>query len=228
MRSCSSTRARMSRGTPPRLIRPRADAAARVRTSTPQTLSTDLPLEILLAYLEREEVTRGWRLKQPDRSVVRDLAARWRTWCALCPRKVGAACLSGESSAGQVLARCLPVLFAHLAPFKVAASLEGAASTQLGLARAQPNGKFLTAYPRDDQHAVSIALALDRATRGLRGPRVPSDRRLSTDGLVHYRYGSFVISSCRRLLATSCPQSGTRTARRGGPLAVDVSPNPSI
>ncbi|MDQ4127842.1 MAG: protein kinase, partial [Actinomycetota bacterium] len=52
-------------------------------------------------------------------------------------------------------------------------------------------GKFITVYPRDDAQAVRLAVALDEATCGLRGPAIPSDRPLAPGSLVHYRYGSF-------------------------------------
>ncbi|MBB3692004.1 lanthionine synthetase LanC family protein [Sphingomonas sp. BK580] len=53
-------------------------------------------------------------------------------------------------------------------------------------------GKFLTIYPSDDAQAVRLARALDEATLGARGPRIPTDRRLNPHSVVHYRYGAFV------------------------------------
>lgn len=38
---------------------------------------------------------------------------------------------------------------------------------------------------------MQLAVALDSATRGLRGPDIPSDRRLAPGSLVYYRYGGF-------------------------------------
>jgi len=51
-------------------------------------------------------------------------------------------------------------------------------------------GKYITVYPSDGGQAVRLAVALDRATSGRRGPRVPTDRTLKPGSLVHYRYGA--------------------------------------
>ncbi|MCZ4608221.1 class IV lanthionine synthetase LanL [Streptomyces sp. Lzd4kr] len=52
-------------------------------------------------------------------------------------------------------------------------------------------GKFITAYPRDDDQFRAVAERLDRVTRGLPGPRILSDKPLRQESLVHYRYGGF-------------------------------------
>jgi tRNA A-37 threonylcarbamoyl transferase component Bud32 len=94
-------------------------------------------------------------------------------------------------SAAAVLGRALPVLLSGGASFKVAASLHALDRLNSGDAGVPQIGKFLTVYPNDDAQAVRLAVALDQATRGLRGPAVPSDRRLAPESLVHYRYGGF-------------------------------------
>ena len=94
-------------------------------------------------------------------------------------------------AAAAVLARCLPVLAAEPTRFKVAASTERLGDLNLGEGGASQVGKFLTVYPSGDDQAVRLAIALDRATAGLGGPRIPSDRPLRPGSIVHYRYGSF-------------------------------------
>jgi len=94
-------------------------------------------------------------------------------------------------SAGDVLARALPVLLEAGAAFKIAASPSVVAALNEGEGGISQVGKFLTVYPRDEEQAVKLAEALDRATRGLRGPRVETDRELRSGSLVHYRYTAF-------------------------------------
>ena len=94
-------------------------------------------------------------------------------------------------SAHDVLRRALPVLLAAQARFKVAASLRALNGLNEGRGQLSQVGKFITVYPGDDAQAVRLAVALDDATHGLRGPAVPSDRALRPGSLVHYRYGGF-------------------------------------
>jgi hypothetical protein len=92
-------------------------------------------------------------------------------------------------TADEVLRRTLPVLF-DLAPrFKVVSS--GEALRQLNSAWQSQVGKFIAVFPDDPEQAVTIGAALVQATRGIDGPSVPSDRRLSSTSPVFYRYGSF-------------------------------------
>lgn len=94
------------------------------------------------------------------------------------------------SSAADVLAAALDVLLRQGARFKVVKSVEQLALLNSGHFGVSQIGKFITAYPSDDTQAVALATALDAATAGLSGPRVPSDRPLRPDSLVHYRYGA--------------------------------------
>ena len=98
---------------------------------------------------------------------------------------------AGEPFAEEVLRRALPILLAEDAPFKVAATRERLTRLNDGRAGLSQIGKFITVYPNDDAQAMRLATALDQATRGLRGPAIPSDRPLADDSLVHYRYGGF-------------------------------------
>jgi serine/threonine protein kinase len=94
-------------------------------------------------------------------------------------------------SAGSVLARVLPILERERVAYKLAASLGCLADLNQGAGGLSQVGKFITVYPEHDQQAIALAVELDEATRGLAGPRVPSDRPLHAASLVHYRYGGF-------------------------------------
>ncbi|WP_416972952.1 class IV lanthionine synthetase LanL [Streptomyces sp. 4F14] len=94
-------------------------------------------------------------------------------------------------SAPEVLARATRVLVRHGCPFKFAARAEHVEElTGIRYDRAQC-GKFITAYPHDDDQLRTLAEELDRATAGLPGPRILSDRPYRPGSLVHYRYGAF-------------------------------------
>ncbi|MFD4575939.1 lanthionine synthetase LanC family protein [Streptomyces sp. NPDC058417] len=95
-------------------------------------------------------------------------------------------------SAPEVLHRATRVLVRGGCPFKFAARAEHVEElTGIRYDRAQC-GKFVTAYPEDDDHLRALAAALDEATAGLPGPRILSDRPYRPGSLVHYRYGAFL------------------------------------
>ena len=94
-------------------------------------------------------------------------------------------------SAVEVLSRSLPVLLDAGVRFKVVTTRERLLALNAGLFGTTQVGKFITIYPSDDEMAVRLAVALDAALVGLRGPRVPTDRPLRPRSLVHYRYGAF-------------------------------------
>ncbi len=94
-------------------------------------------------------------------------------------------------SAPLVLHQAAGVLVDGDCGFKFAGELsrvEQLTSTRYDRAQA---GKFITAYPRDDDHLRALAQALHLATAGLPGPRILSDRAYLPDSLVHIRYGAF-------------------------------------
>lgn len=93
-------------------------------------------------------------------------------------------------SAPDVLDAALDVLLAVGARFKVVGSISLLSAMNSGVFGTPQIGKFITVYPSDDDEAVRLAVELDQVTRGRRGPRVPTDRPLRPDSLVHYRYGS--------------------------------------
>ncbi len=98
---------------------------------------------------------------------------------------------SYPSTAEETLRRVLPVLSALGAPFKVVGSIRWLSRLNRGAAGVSQVGKFMTVFPSDDAFAVEVAAALAEATRGLRGPAIPSDRPVTEDGVVFYRFGGF-------------------------------------
>lgn len=146
----------------------------------------------------------GFPLQTLVRFVIDDAGAPdWKTeeggfWCRVGPvaqeRRVQGWKLHVSAtplSAPEVLQRAARVLVRQRCPFKFAARAEYVEElTGIRFDRAQC-GKFLTAYPRDDDQLRSLAEELDQATAGLPGPRILSDRPYRTGSLVHYRYGAF-------------------------------------
>jgi hypothetical protein len=96
-----------------------------------------------------------------------------------------------EASALAVLRATVPVLVAEGAPFKFAATQAYVRVLNSAAASRASGGKFLTVYPLDDDQAVRVAEACHRATAGLPGPAILSDRPYRPGSLVHYRYGGF-------------------------------------
>ncbi|MFI2735266.1 class IV lanthionine synthetase LanL [Streptomyces sp. NPDC018711] len=94
-------------------------------------------------------------------------------------------------SAPLVLARSAEVLVAHRAAFKFAGSPARVAALVSGRFARGGGGKFLTVYPSDDEQFRRLAEELHRATEGLPGPAVLSDRRYLPGSQVFYRYGVF-------------------------------------
>lgn len=96
-----------------------------------------------------------------------------------------------ERTAADVLAATVPVLVAEEVPFKFAAGHDVVRLLNSTHADRASGGKFITVYPADDAQAVRIAEACHRATEGLAGPVILSDRAYRPGSLVHYRYGGF-------------------------------------
>jgi tRNA A-37 threonylcarbamoyl transferase component Bud32 len=126
-------------------------------------------------------------------------------------------------NASDVLARCVPVLVAERATFKVAASPRRVAELNQGVAGARQAGKFVTVYPSAPDHAVRAARKLDDVTAGMRGPRVLTDRALSASSLVQYRYGDFALRAGEDDASTNAE------ARPEDPfVAAGVAPEPRV
>jgi serine/threonine protein kinase len=116
---------------------------------------------------------------------------------------------AGITFARAVLDQALDVLLAEHAEFKVVASLARLAELNAGASGDSQIGKFITVYPNDDQQAVRLALALHEATRGLRGPAIPSDQPLTPGSLVYYRYGGFIHQHTQTLSGAIVPAVST-------------------
>ena len=94
-------------------------------------------------------------------------------------------------SAPIVLARSAEVLIRHGCSFKFATDLARVAQLVEIWYDRGGGGKFITAYPRDDEHFRVLADRLHEVTEGLAGPRILSDKQFRQGSLVHSRYGAF-------------------------------------
>lgn len=127
-----------------------------------------------------------WTLAVPEG---RSLAAfGWKLHISAC-----------ERDAVKTLERCLPLLFSENAYFKFASSSTLLDKLNRGEAGPTQVGKFLTIYPHNSDAAVHLAEKMEVATRGLAGPRVPSDRQLKSGSRVSYRYGAFMPQLVRSM-----------------------------
>ncbi|TMR07335.1 hypothetical protein ETD83_00870 [Actinomadura soli] len=124
---------------------------------------------------------------------------RGALWChvepedGICPAQGWKLHVSATpASAVEVLSRSLAVLLAGGSSFKFAAGHDHVAALNARNTSRGHSGKFITVYPRSDGEAVRLALELHRATEGLPGPRILSDRPYAPGSLVHYRYGAFI------------------------------------
>lgn len=156
----------MTGSRPPSFVPLIADAVGDDPAWTIESPSDLLPTWITLEHRDSVVPQRGWKLHISATTEVAD----------------------------EVLRRALGVLLADDAPFKVAASVIELDAINEGDKGISQIGKFITVYPADDAHAVRLAQRLAEATDGFPGPPVPSDKRVSIDGVVHYRYGDFVES----------------------------------
>ncbi len=94
-------------------------------------------------------------------------------------------------SAPVVLHAASRVLLAHGCPFKFAKDVDRVTElTSVRYDRAQA-GKFLTAYPADDEQFHRLAAELCDATVGMPGPKILSDRQYRPGSIVQYRFGAF-------------------------------------
>jgi hypothetical protein len=94
-------------------------------------------------------------------------------------------------SCPDVLERAAAVLVARGCSFKFAGTVDRVVELTAAHCDRARSGKFITAYPDDDDHLRLIAKELDEATWGLAGPGVLSDLPLRPGSLVHLRYGCF-------------------------------------
>ena len=105
----------------------------------------------------------------------------------------------------ELLGRALPVIAEFPTPAKLVGSVGAAERLCAGLFGRSQVGKLVTIYPADGEAAVRLSGQLDRATRGLAGPPVITDRRLTQGSAVFYRYGAFVGLQLRTRLGAIVP-----------------------
>lgn len=103
-------------------------------------------------------------------------------------------------TAAETLRRALPPLVTLGVAFKVLGSLSWLERLNRGAAGISQVGKFITVYPQDEDSALEIAAALAPATRGMRGPLIPSDRSYADGSALYYRYGGFDGTRMQTLL----------------------------
>jgi tRNA A-37 threonylcarbamoyl transferase component Bud32 len=94
-------------------------------------------------------------------------------------------------SAPDVLERAAEVLIRHRCAFKYAKGLRQIEELVSSRADRGSGGKFITVYPNHNVHFREIVDELHRATEGMAGPGILSDRVYRPGSLVHYRYGGF-------------------------------------
>ncbi|WP_443053943.1 class III lanthionine synthetase LanKC N-terminal domain-containing protein, partial [Streptomyces sp. IBSBF 2435] len=131
------------------------------------------------------------------------VAADWRvqeheTWCMVTPprhvrREQGwkLHLSAAPAFACELLESAARVLALNMCAFKFAVTPRVAAEMNSVRAVRGQSGKFLTAYPADDDRLRLLAGQLHEATLGLGGPAILSDRRYRPDSAVYYRYGCF-------------------------------------
>jgi len=99
----------------------------------------------------------------------------------------------------------VPILLAEGCSFKLARSTAVLRDINDGAESPATVGKAMTVYP-EQTRAVILGRQLAAALRGLKGPRVLSDRRVDPEAPVYYRYGPFssdvVQSPTGRLVST--------------------------
>ncbi|WP_170224263.1 class IV lanthionine synthetase LanL [Actinokineospora cianjurensis] len=145
----------------------------------------DLLADCAAAVLARHQ-PRTWRHALDDRwhyVLPDDHRSREQGWKLHVPATPLSACL--------VLSRAVEVLARHRCAFKFAVTMRRLHELVGPNADRKAAGKFVTAYPDDDDHARVVAEALHRATLGLPGQWILTDRRYRQHSQVFYRYGGF-------------------------------------
>ncbi|MFF1908806.1 lanthionine synthetase LanC family protein [Kitasatospora sp. NPDC058218] len=119
-------------------------------------------------------------------------------WCTVGPSAAELAAegwkihVSAASAVGgAVLAAVAEVLADDPCTFKFAAGPEQLHEINSRNSDRGSAGKFITVYPEGEEQFRRLAAALHRATDGLPGPVVLSDRPYRPGSRVHYRYGAF-------------------------------------
>jgi Lanthionine synthetase C-like protein/Protein kinase domain len=128
------------------------------------------------------------------------------------------------ASAGQVVARVVPVLRKFGVGFTFASSIAVVRQLISRDCDRSLSGKVLTVHPDGDGQAVALAAELHASTEGLAGPRILSAQPFRPGSLVHYRYDAYGDTAeldddgvLRRVL--TAPDGNRVTDRRDGSYA---------
>ncbi|MEE6258931.1 class IV lanthionine synthetase LanL [Plantactinospora sonchi] len=143
------------------------------------------PAEAVADLLARIQLA-GWTVYgRSGRTVVTPAlpAARLQGWHL----QVSATVLS----APEVLAACAPLLIETDTPFTFVSTVEGVVRLNGARAPRAAAGRFLIAYPANDDLFRNLVRRLDEATVGMPGPTILSAWPFRAGGVVHYRYGLF-------------------------------------
>jgi len=114
--------------------------------------------------------------------------------------------ISGTSvTATELLRRVGPVCVENQAAFKVIADPFVLELTTSKHYFRGASGKFITIYPRDDEHFARLLVALDEVTASLAGPYILSDKRYANNKVLFYRYGGFVSRDVLNIFGEKVP-----------------------
>ncbi|MDP9024070.1 MAG: class III lanthionine synthetase LanKC [Candidatus Eremiobacteraeota bacterium] len=97
---------------------------------------------------------------------------------------------ASAQTAEEIIEKAVPVLVADRVSFKIAADRRLLSFLTSKIMDRGSSGKFMTVYPRDEEHFRHLINLLDQATRGCRGPYILSDLRYKQSRVVFYRYGT--------------------------------------
>lgn len=98
---------------------------------------------------------------------------------------------AASTVAAEVLSAVAGVVADNPCVFKFAADRERLHQINSRNSERGSAGKFITLYPGDEREFGRLAEELHRATEGMPGPVVLSDRPFAPGSRVHYRYGAF-------------------------------------
>ncbi|AKF86438.1 hypothetical protein MFUL124B02_26880 [Myxococcus fulvus 124B02] len=112
---------------------------------------------------------------------------------------------ASNETAVELLQRTLPLLTQARVSFKFCAD---PAILRLSLNKNAPRtgaGKFVTIYPENEEHFLSLAESLHQATEGLWGPFLLTDRPYKGSKVVFYRYGTHLAEARLNLRGERVP-----------------------
>jgi hypothetical protein len=108
-------------------------------------------------------------------------------------------------TACETLKELGPLFLDKDVPFKAASTLDDLRKLNSGIWFGYGQiGKFLTAYPRDENEFISLCRQAHILTSKIEaGPVVPFDQRYAPNGNIYYRYGPFRTTASARILGSN-------------------------